>query len=104
MAGTVLAPQEKSIPRIVQAINQLLQGRVNSTGVVTLRTGATTTVVAAPNCGPASQVFLTPKTAHAAALTPPPYVLAANVTLGQFVITHPVSGFTDLNLGWDARG
>ena len=103
MSGIVLSPSETRIPRIVQAIRQLLQGRADSGGTVTLRANQVTTVVSAQNCSPSCSVFLTPKTAHAAALAGP-YVLAANTLLGSFTITHVSSAQTDLTFGWDARG
>ena len=104
MSGIILSPSETRIPRIVQAIRQLLQGRADSGGTVTLRANQTTTVVPAQNCSPSCGVYLTPITAHAAALTPPPYVTAANTLLGSFTITHVSSAQTDLTFGWDARG
>lgn len=99
-----LSPEETNLSRIVQVIRQVVTGRTNSTGLVTLRNGQTTTVVKAPNCGTTSHVFLTPKTAHAAALTPAPYVTPANTLLGSFTITHPNPAVTDATFGWDARG
>ena len=99
-----LSPAETNIARIVQAIRQLINGRVNSTGIVTLRTGQVTTVVSAPNCGVGSRVFLSPRTAGAAALSPPPYVKDADVLAGSFTITHSSSAVTTLDFAWDARG
>lgn len=103
MAGTVLSPGETRIPRIVQAVRQLLQGRSDAGGTVTLRESQTTTTVAAPNCGASSKIFLTPATANAAAMSPP-YVLAANVVLGSFVISHASVAHSDLSFNWIALG
>jgi hypothetical protein len=103
VSGIVLSWKETSIPRIVQAVRQLLEGRSNAGGTVTLRNGHTTTVVSAPNCSPSCNVFLTPKTAAAAALTPP-YVQAADTLLGSFTITHTDPGGTDATFGYEARG
>ena len=104
MSGIVLSPSETRIPRIVQAIRQLYEGRVNSGGVVTLRNGQTTTVVQAQNCSPSCAVFLTPQSAHAASMAPQPYVAKADILLGSFVISHNNPGVADSNFAWDARG
>ena len=104
MSVIVISYAEKNIARIVQSIIQLTQGRVNSTGVVTLRNGQVTTVVSAPNCGKDSQVFFTAKTPQAALIVPAPYVKTADVLLGSFVITHPNPGGTLATFGYDCRG
>jgi hypothetical protein len=104
MSGITLAITETRIPRLVQAIQQLYQGRVNSGGTVTLRASQTTTTVSAPNCSPSCSIHFAPVTAHAAALSPPPYVMAANTLLGSFVITHPSNAAVDLTFKYDARG
>ena len=99
-----LNPAEKDIWRIVQAIIQILQGRSNSVGLVTLRANQVTTVVSWPNCGKDSQIFFTAKTPHAEALSPQPYVKTADVMLGSFTVTHASSANTDLIFGFDCRG
>ena len=104
MSGIVLSPSETRIPRIVQAINQLLQGRANSGGTVTLRNGQTTTVVQAQNCSPSCSVFLTPQSAHAASMAPQPYVAKADILLGSFTVSHNDPHVSDATFGFDARG
>lgn len=90
---------ERDLQKIVDAIIQLNQGRQNSVGTITLTPGQTTTVVtrslpvgsivgAAANCSPDARVFLFPQTANAAAALATTYILAANIILSQFTITH----------------
>jgi hypothetical protein len=108
MAGINLSPSETAIYRIVQAIIQLTQGRSNAVGQVTLTPGVTTTVVdklispAATNVGKDSEIFLTPRTAHAGAALPTTFISAVNQ--GSFVLTHANSANTDVTYGWEARG
>lgn len=108
MAGINLSPSETNLFRIVQAITQLMQGRSNAVGEVTLTPGVTSTVVdksvspAATNVGKDSEVFLTPRTAHAAAVIPTTFISA--VDQGSFVITHAASANVDLTFGFEARG
>lgn len=110
MAGIVLPPEEKNIWRIVQAVRQLLSGRSNSVGVVTLRANQTTTVVdksvalGAMNVSPSSEIFLTPKTANAAAVAATTYIAQGDVLLGSFTITHASSANTDQTFGFEGRG
>lgn len=99
-----LAPEESSIWRIVQAIIQLVQGRSNNVGDVTLRTGQTTTTVSFPNCSKDCRVFLDPQTANAAAIKTTTFVLRANILQGSFVITHPSSANTDLTFSFQCAG
>lgn len=103
-----LAPEETNIWRIVQTIIQLVQGRSNAVGSVTLRAGHTTTVVtkavdrAAVNVSTTSQVFLSPRTANAAAALATTYVSA----IGQstFTLTHANDANIDKTFGFGAFG
>lgn len=86
-AGLYLAPTEKDPLKQNQIIRQLIEGRSNAVGSVSLSSGtATTTAVTAITCGPFSAVKLAPQTAHAAAAQTTTYV--SSVTKGQFVISH----------------
>lgn len=103
-----LAPEESNIWRIVQAIIQLTQGRSNAVGEVTLRANQATTVVtksvhrAAVNVSADSEVFLTPRTANAAAAVPTTYISA--VGQGTFTITHANNAQVDKTYGFVAIG
>lgn len=79
---------ERDPQRIVDAINELGDGRQNSVGDVTLRANQATTVVSFPNVSADSRVFLFPKTANAAAAIATTYILAADILRGSFTITH----------------
>lgn len=104
MSGINLAPEEKNIWRVVAAVIQLMQGRCNSVGTVTLRANQTTTVVAAPNCGKGSKVFLFPQTLNAAAALSTTYIQAADVLSKSFTVTHASAPSTDRTFSFDARG
>ena len=104
--GFALSLDEKN-PRVQnQAIRQLMEGRSNATGTVTLTHDgvATTTTVTAQNCGPYSIVKLTPQTAHAAAAVATTYVKATDVKAGQFTVTHAATSNSDVTFGWAALG
>ncbi len=104
MSIVPLSPAEKDPFKIVRATRQLIEGRSNATGSVTLGTSATSTIVAALNCGAGSQVFLFPKTANAAAALATTYILAANVTKQQFIITHASNAQTDRTFSFVCLG
>lgn len=92
--------------RISSALKQILEGRSNAVGTVTLThdSTATTTTVAAPNCGPNSVVLLSPATDQAAASFPTTYVRDEDVSAGQFIVTHqPTSNATE-TFGWACLG
>jgi hypothetical protein len=67
MTALVIDRNEKDIGKIIFLTNQLGQGRTNANGTVTLTANDTTTTVVAPNCAEGSGVFLSPRTANAAA-------------------------------------
>lgn len=104
MSGIVLSATEKDQFKIVGAVNQLTQGRSNAVGVVTLTANAATTTVPAPNCATGSSVLLFPATANAAAIVAATFVLAANITAGQFIVTHTNNANVDKTFYWIAIG
>lgn len=104
MSAPVIQTLEKDLTKYAHAINQLAAGRSNAVGTVTLRNGQTTTTVEAVTCGAGSKVFLFPATANAAAVVTTTYILAANVTAGQFIITHASDADTDQTFYWVALG
>lgn len=95
-----LQVSERDPARIVQAIIELVSGRQNSVGDVTLRANNTTTIVAFPNCSTGARVFLFPKTANAAAAVATTYILAANIIRGQFTVTHANNSQADKNFSF----
>ena len=93
-----------NIPEIVQAIRELWQGRSLAGGEFTIAAGATSTTVAAPNCGEGNRILLTPRTANAAAALANVYIPAATVTRGEFVVRHANNAQTDRTFGYECRG
>lgn len=104
MGGINLAPGEQWSQRIVQAIRQLMQGRNNATGSVTLTASATTTIVEAPNCSAESEVFLQALTAHAAAEVGNGTIYISAIANGSFTITHASNSQVDRTFSWVALG
>ncbi len=81
---------------IVTAVNQLIQGRSNATGTVTLAVApATSTTVVKTDIPAGAAVFLSPTTATAAATA-----WRVTVGTGEFVITHAASAATDRTFRW----
>lgn len=99
----VLAPAEPNLRRIVQAINELIMGRSNATGTVTLAAGATSTTVTRGNVSGDAEILLFPKTANAAAALATTYA-AAIPNGGGFVVTHANSAQTDRTFSYLAVG
>lgn len=85
-SGISLSLSERDPLRQNHAIRQLMEGRSNAVGTVTLTANAASTVVTAVNCGPNSAVFLFPTTANAAAIVAATYV--GTVAPGTFTVTH----------------
>lgn len=83
-----LSRSERDPQRIVDAIIQLIEGRSNAVGDITLTPGATSTVVSFPNVSTDARVFLFPQTANAAAAMATTYIKKADIDRGVFVITH----------------
>ena len=104
MGGINLAPAESRIDRIVAALRQMMQGRDNACGVVTLTAGATTTTVPAPNCASDSKVFISPATAYAAAEIGNGTLYVSAVANEQFTIAHANDATTDRTFFWTVRG
>jgi hypothetical protein len=102
MSGLTLSPSERDTFKIVTAVRQLMEGRSNAVGSLTLTAGTTSTAVSAPNCGPSSEVFLSPRTANAAGALGTTYVSA--VASGSFTLTHANAATTDRTFGYETRG
>lgn len=108
MSGINLSQDEKSIFAIVQAIQQLAQGRSNSVGQVTLRANQTTTTVtkavdkAAVNMSLNAAVFLSPVTANAQAIAYSWWISAKGQ--GTFTITHANTSAVDQLFDFEIRG
>lgn len=88
--------------RLVTAVLQLIRGRSNASGSATLSAGATSTAVSFANCSKDSQVFLTPRTANAAAALGTTYI--ASVANKGFTIGHASDSSTDRTFGFVVLG
>jgi hypothetical protein len=99
-----LSPSETQLYRIVNAVRQLMQGRSNAAGSVTLAASAASTTVTAPNCAPGSQVFLFPRTAHAGAELAAGGCYVSAIAGGAFTITHANNPQTDRTFSYVCLG
>lgn len=104
MAGQTVQSGEEDPFEISRAIRELFQGRSHAVGSVTLTQSATSTRVAALNCGTSSHILLTPKTANAAGAAATTYIKPADVLAGAFVVTHLNAGSTDRTFGYAIQG
>ena len=102
MSGAIPAPTETDLGRIVRGIRDLFAGRSNAFGRCTLAANATTTVVTAANCAINSEIFLTPRTANAAAVVAATYISAT--AAGSFTVTHPNNVNADKTFGYRIGG
>lgn len=92
----------KDIPDIVQAILQLIAGRGNFVGQVTLTPNAASTVVSFENCSNVCKVFLQARTANAAAAVATTYI--SSVIQGGFTITHANNAQADKTFDFECVG
>jgi hypothetical protein len=86
-----LPPGGGSPREVAEVVNKALRGKINSTGVVTLATGAATTTVNNALVGALSVILLMPQTAHAAAelQNGTIYIKPSDIVEGvSFKITH----------------
>lgn len=90
--------------RLVDAVIQLVTGRQNSVGDITLRAGFTTTLKTFPNCSKDCRIFLFPQTANAAAALATTYILKTDIGQGTFIITHANAGSTDRDFSFICIG
>jgi hypothetical protein len=104
MTIQTLAPAEKNVATIVQTIIQLVQGRSNANGRVTLTPSAGSTVVPAVNCAVGATPILTPLTADAAAEIGNGTLYVSAVSNGSFTISHANNAQADRNFAWAAYG
>jgi len=94
MSAYVPGITETDLKKLVLAIQQLAAGRSNAVGMVTLATGAATTMVSDKNCALGSTPLLTPATANAAAEVGNGTMYVSAVANGSFTITHANSATT----------
>ena len=92
MSGNYPALDEKSLPRVIQSIQDLFSGRNNAYGEFTLAVApATSTVVTAPNCGEQSTPLWTPMNSNAAVEYAAGTMWCSLVEQGSFTVNHSSS-------------
>jgi hypothetical protein len=106
MSGYYPNSSENRLLNIVRAVRDALDGRSNAYGQFTLATGATSTTVTAPNCAPESCISLMPMTENASDeyQNGTLYIEAANITAGQFVVTHANNADADRTFRYAIQG
>jgi hypothetical protein len=95
-------PDEIHRTQIANAVNELLKGRANNVGSVTLTANVTTTTTTDTRIKTQMKVFLSPKTANAAAALANVYVSA--VADGSFTLTHANAATTDRTFDYVFHG
>lgn len=104
MSGYYPSLSENKLINIVRAIRDCLNGRSNAFGQFTLTANAASTTVAAENCAPESSIALMPMTANAAAALATTFITSANITAGQFVLTHANNAQVDKTFRYAIQG
>lgn len=97
-------PAGAPIREMVTAINQLVRGRNNATGSVTLAANAATTTVTSPNINANAVPVLVPRTANAAAEMGAGTLYVSDVSAGSFTITHANNAQTDREFSYLTLG
>ena len=91
-------PFQGGEPRqVAEIVNNLVEGKMNCTGSITLETSGTTTTLNNERIGYDSVIILMPKSANAAGETDHTYV--SSKAVGSCVITHRNHGHSDCE--WD---
>jgi len=90
---------------LVTAVQQLMQGRSNAVGTVTLRASQTTTTITGPMVNDQGHVFLSPRTANAAAAQATTYASISRIAgVPTVTITHANNSQTDRTFGYVVLG
>jgi len=84
---------------LANIINNMMDGKTNNTGEVTLTENVTTTTVTNSVVSPDSSIFLTATTSNAAGESP--YIVAGD---GDFTITHANAATTDRTFNYMVTG
>jgi hypothetical protein len=90
----VISPTEDRIRVVAQAVKQLIEGRSNASGQITLTANAASTTITKTTINGQAGFFMFPKTANAAAEMAAGGCYAV-VTAGSVVITHANNAQTD---------
>jgi hypothetical protein len=91
-------PFQGGDPRqVAEIVNNLVEGKMNCTGSITLNSTGTTTTLYNERIGYDSVIILMPRNANSAGETDHTYV--SSKAIGSCVITHRNHGHSDCN--WD---
>lgn len=86
---------------MIFAVRQLIEGRSNATGRVTLRANQTTTTITGEVVNENAEIFLTPRTSNAAAALGTTYASISRVAgVPTVTITHANAASTDRTFGY----
>ncbi len=94
-SGLYLNPGETNIPKIVQAVRQVMEGRSNAVGSFSIASNTTSTTVTAVTCAPTSVVLSSPVDSNAAADYGLIYFVAST---GAFIAHHSSNGLSRSHL------
>jgi hypothetical protein len=90
------------VDQVERTINELLKGRANNVGEVTLAANVTTTATTDTRIKQSMKIFLSPTTANAAAALTNVYVSA--VADGSFTLTHSNTATVDRTFDYIIHG
>ena len=93
---------EPTIKSLIRVINNIIRGKTNNRGEVTLTANAASTVVNDVNAGGESIILLMPLTANAATASATTYI--ASQGKETFTITHANNAQTDKNFRYVVIG
>lgn len=102
MTLQVLIPQTASTLQIATTTNELLKGRANNVGEVTLDANVTTTTLSDIRIKQTMTAVLIPRTANAAAAMTNVYISA--VADGSITLTHANTATTDRTFDYVLHG
>lgn len=88
--------------QVERTVNELLKGRANNVGEVTLTASVTSTDVTDTRIRSTMKIFLSPRTANAAAALTNVYVSA--VADGSFTLTHSSAASVDRTFDYVFHG
>ena len=101
----VVADSYSNVPywlkKLTNAVNNILNGKINAISSVTLTANTTTTTVADLRCTASSVIILMPTTSNAAAALATTYI---TVTKQSFTITHANAASTDRTFNYAVLG
>lgn len=89
------------LKKLTSAVNNILNGKINSISSVTLTANTTTTTVADLRCTASSVISLMPTSSNAAAALATTYI---TVTKQSFTITHANTSSTDRTFNYAVLG